>query len=141
MTIRSCFNFPQNHMPWAVHHYVAQLGATALLRALAGSCAQEPAVDEAKTPEAADLVAAGRGGMLHAAAAPAGGGGDGGSGTHHLLPEPLHSATELDQFPVCLKPKAHFSARRPPTAASQQPIVLRGDWRLYEDRKGKPGGG
>ena len=38
MEIQTCFNYPQNHQPWAVHQYVAQLSAVALLRTLGASC-------------------------------------------------------------------------------------------------------
>ena len=37
MEIQTCFNYPQNHQPWAVHQYVAQLSAVALLRTLGAS--------------------------------------------------------------------------------------------------------
>lgn len=48
----------------------------------------------------------------------------------------LWPAAYLEKFNVCRKPCSIFSALG---GSTTQPTTITGDWKLYEDRKGKPG--
>jgi len=52
------------------------------------------------------------------------------------LRDPLHSKVALAKFPTCKAPKSYYSSDGEQLVT---PLVVSGDWRLYEDRKNKPG--
>jgi hypothetical protein len=57
------------------------------------------------------------------------------------LPLPLSRSAELDQLSVCMAPLSSYSAGDRPHVdmLSASPVVLSGDWRLFEDKARRPG--
>ena len=62
------------------------------------------------------------------------------------LPPPISPAALLKELSVCTHPKTAYRAHAAFAASSSStttkpplPVVFRGDWKLYEDRAGKPG--
>jgi len=56
--------------------------------------------------------------------------------TSQALGLPMSHQRDLDKFPTCLSPLSAYISNDP---NSSRPRVISGDWKLYEDRRGKPG--
>jgi hypothetical protein len=57
-----------------------------------------------------------------------------------VLPEPLNDQKELDRYSACLHPLTFYDARSHYVERDQpQPNVVSGDWKVCEDRPGRPG--
>jgi hypothetical protein len=102
---------PSVHPPWTVHQYYADAVANRILGMLGDVCTRRNiAVSTGLEPD---------------------------------LPKPFSNKRELEQVAVCTVPLSSYSARDQLITATAIPNgqspILGGDWRLFEDKAGRPG--
>lgn len=103
---------PSNHPPWIVHQYYADAFVHGIRQVLQNFCVTDEDYTKSEDKQLSLRLS--------------------------KLPSPLAPQKVLDQYAMCVTPLSYYDSRHPVRNASA-PSVLDGDWRLFEDRPGRPG--